>query len=245
MLSSIIIGGGPGGLGPLIWAAQHGLLPDWLDRGVAVGDTGHILSSGAIMLALSLVQVGCAAGATYFGAQAAMAFGRDLRRAIVSQVASFSAREVGKFGPPSLITRTTNDVQQVQTLVLMTCTMLIAAPIMCIGGLVMALREDLELSRLLLEESQLDPALEHTHTFYEGVGCIECNGTGYKGRMAICELLNLSDRIREMILEKRPTSEIKKTAREEGMRFLRESAVERVLEGITTLREINKVTFVE
>jgi type II secretory ATPase GspE/PulE/Tfp pilus assembly ATPase PilB-like protein len=99
--------------------------------------------------------------------------------------------------------------------------------------------------RLLLEESGLDPALEHTHVFYEGVGCIECNGTGYKGRTAICELLDLTDRIREMILERRPTSEIKKVAREEGMRFLRESAVERVLEGLTTLREINKVTFVE
>jgi type IV pilus assembly protein PilB len=100
-------------------------------------------------------------------------------------------------------------------------------------------------SRALLEESGLDLALEHSHRFYEGVGCIECNGTGYKGRQAICELLDLTDRIREMILEKRPTSEIKKVAREEGMRFLRESAVERVLEGVTTLREINKVTFVE
>ena len=97
----------------------------------------------------------------------------------------------------------------------------------------------------LLEESGLDPSLASTHTFYEGIGCIECNATGYKGRMAICELLDLSDHIREMILEKRPTSEIKKAAREEGMRFLRESAVERVMEGITTLREINKVTFVE
>jgi type IV pilus assembly protein PilB len=102
-----------------------------------------------------------------------------------------------------------------------------------------------KVSRALLEESGLDPVLEHSHRFYEGVGCIECNGTGYKGRQAICELLDLSDRIREMILEKRPTSEIKKAAREEGMRFLRESAVERVFEGITTLREINKVTFVE
>ena len=100
-------------------------------------------------------------------------------------------------------------------------------------------------SRALLEESGLDPTFEHSHRFYEGVGCIECNGTGYKGRQAICELLDLTDRIREMILEKRPTSEIKKVAREEGMRFLRESAVERVLEGVTTLREINKVTFVE
>src|SRR5436189_942295 len=102
-----------------------------------------------------------------------------------------------------------------------------------------------KVNRGLLEESGLDTGLEYTHTFYEGIGCIECGGTGYKGRMAICELLDLTDRIREMILERRPTSEIKKTAREEGMRFLRESAVERVMSGITTLREINKVTFVE
>jgi type IV pilus assembly protein PilB len=100
-------------------------------------------------------------------------------------------------------------------------------------------------TRLMLEESGLDPALEHSHTFYEGIGCIECGGTGYKGRTAICELLDLSDHIRELILEKRPTSEIKKAAREEGMRFLRESAVEQVMNGKTTLREINKVTFVE
>jgi type II secretory ATPase GspE/PulE/Tfp pilus assembly ATPase PilB-like protein len=106
-------------------------------------------------------------------------------------------------------------------------------------------RRPIRVSIQQLEESGLDPGLERTQTFFEGVGCIECNGTGYKGRMAICELLDLTDRIREMILEKRPTSEIKKAAREEGMRFLRESAVERVLEGITTLREINKVTFVE
>jgi type IV pilus assembly protein PilB len=106
-------------------------------------------------------------------------------------------------------------------------------------------KRPLEVSRALLEESGLDPELATTHTFYEGTGCIECNSTGYKGRMAICELLDLTDRIREMILEKRSTSEIKKAAREDGMRFLRESAVERVMEGITTLREINKVTFVE
>jgi type IV pilus assembly protein PilB len=106
-------------------------------------------------------------------------------------------------------------------------------------------KRPVRISRQLLEESGLDPALATTHTFYEGVGCIECNGTGYKGRMAICELLDLTDRIREMILEKRPTSEIKKAARDEGMRFLRESAVERVMEGVTTLKEINKVTFVE
>ena len=100
-------------------------------------------------------------------------------------------------------------------------------------------------TRALLEESGLDATLEHQQAFYEGLGRIECGGTGYKGRTAICELLDLSDRIREMILAKRPTSEIKKAAREEGMRFLRESAVEQVMAGVTTLREINKVTFVE
>jgi type IV pilus assembly protein PilB len=97
----------------------------------------------------------------------------------------------------------------------------------------------------LLEESALDPKLAQTHRFYEGAGCIECGGTGFKGRTAICELLDLSDHIREMILDRRPNSEVKKIAHEEGMRFLRESAVEKVLLGLTTLREINKVTFVE
>src|SRR3954452_20681651 len=97
----------------------------------------------------------------------------------------------------------------------------------------------------LLAESALPAGFANTHVFYEGAGCIECGGTGYKGRTAICELLDPSDRIREMILERRPTSEIKKVAREEGMRFLRESAVEQVMLGRTTLREINKVTFVE
>ena len=101
------------------------------------------------------------------------------------------------------------------------------------------------MTRAMLEESAMDASLADTHTFYEGAGCIECGGTGFKGRMAICELLDLTDSIREMILERRPSSEIKKTAHEEGMRFLRESAVEKVLQGATTLREINKVTFVE
>jgi type II secretory ATPase GspE/PulE/Tfp pilus assembly ATPase PilB-like protein len=99
--------------------------------------------------------------------------------------------------------------------------------------------------RKALEDSGMDPALADSQRFYEGAGCIECGGTGFKGRTAICELLDLSDRIREMILERRPTSEVKKTAHDEGMRFLRESAVEKVLLGQTTLREINKVTFVE
>jgi type IV pilus assembly protein PilB len=106
-------------------------------------------------------------------------------------------------------------------------------------------RRPVKASPVLLEESALDPGLADTHTFYEGAGCIECGGTGFKGRTAICELLDLSDQIREMILARRPTSEIKKAARDEGMRFLRECAVERVLMGLTTLREINKVTFVE
>ena len=100
-------------------------------------------------------------------------------------------------------------------------------------------------NQALLEESALSPTLAGTHAFYEGAGCIECGGTGFKGRTAICELLDLSDQIREMILARRPSSEIKKAARDEGMRFLRECAVERVLMGLTTLREINKVTFVE
>jgi type IV pilus assembly protein PilB len=82
-------------------------------------------------------------------------------------------------------------------------------------------------------------------TFYEGRGCSECNGTGFYGRMAITELLDLSDRIRALILEKRPTAEIKAAAKEEGMSFLRESAVRKVFLGETTLREINKVTFVD
>jgi type IV pilus assembly protein PilB len=96
-----------------------------------------------------------------------------------------------------------------------------------------------------LDEAALPPMLADTHQFWEGAGCMECGGTGFKGRTAICELLDLSDRIREMILDRRPASEIKKAAHEEGMRFLRESAVEKVLTGLTTLREINKVTFVE
>jgi len=102
-----------------------------------------------------------------------------------------------------------------------------------------------KISRVMLDESALDPALEHSGLFFEGAGCIECGGTGYRGRTAICELLDLTDNIRELILSRRPSSEIKKAARDEGMRFLRESAVEIVLKGVTTLREINKVTFVE
>ena len=97
----------------------------------------------------------------------------------------------------------------------------------------------------ILEASGLDAQQWGPATFYEGVGCIECSGTGYRGRTAIHELLDLSDRIREMILAKKPTSEIRRAAREEGMRFLRESALDKVRAGVTTLKEINKVTFIE
>jgi type II secretory ATPase GspE/PulE/Tfp pilus assembly ATPase PilB-like protein len=106
-------------------------------------------------------------------------------------------------------------------------------------------KRPVKMSKEMLVESALDPSLADSQTFYEGEGCIECGGTGYKGRTAICELMDLSDRIRDMILERRPTSEIKKAAKEDGMMFLRECAVGRVMSGITTLREINKVTFVE
>ena len=95
-----------------------------------------------------------------------------------------------------------------------------------------------------LDESGLPESMKDT-VFYEGSGCIECNGTGYHGRLAIAELLDLSDRIRGMILDRRPASEIKNAAREEGMIFLREAALAKVREGKTTLREINKVTFVD
>ncbi len=106
-------------------------------------------------------------------------------------------------------------------------------------------KHPIEASSAMLEESGLPGHFAETYTFYEGAGCIECGGTGYKGRTALCELLVLSDQIREMILDRKPGSDIKKAAREEGMRFLRESAIERVLSGVTTLREVNKVTFVE
>ncbi len=106
-------------------------------------------------------------------------------------------------------------------------------------------RQPAALSREALSESAMDPGLAATHTFYEGGGCVECGGTGFKGRMAICELLDLTDHIRELILDRKPISEIKRAAKDQGMRFLRESAVDRVMLGLTTLREINKVTFVE
>jgi len=130
--------------------ALPNLNADIIDEGVVTGDTGFILRTGAIMLGITLVQIACAIVAVYFGARTAMGLGRDLRGAIFTRVGEFSEREVSRFGAPSLITRTTNDVQQVQMLVLMTCTMLVATPIQSIGGVVFALREDVQLSWILV-----------------------------------------------------------------------------------------------
>ncbi|MFC8423186.1 ABC transporter ATP-binding protein [Streptomyces sp. NPDC057236] len=123
---------------------------DIIDRGVVEGDSGYILGYGALMIGISLVQVVCNIGAVYYGARTASALGRDVRAAVFDRVQSFSAREVGHFGAPSLITRTTNDVQQVQMLVLMTFTLMVSAPIMCVGGIVMALGLDVPLSGVLV-----------------------------------------------------------------------------------------------
>jgi len=121
-----------------------------IDNGVATGNTGYIWALGGVMLAVSLVQIGGQIGATFFGARASMSFGRDLRSAIFDRALSFSAKEVNHFGAPTLITRNTNDVQQLQMLVLMTAIMIVSAPLMMIGGVVMALREDVGLSWLIL-----------------------------------------------------------------------------------------------
>ncbi|MET7718575.1 ABC transporter ATP-binding protein [Streptomyces sp. NPDC005407] len=123
---------------------------DIIDNGVVKGDTGYILQVGAVMIAVSVVQVVCNIGAVFYGARTASALGRDVRAAVFDRVQSFSAREVGHFGSPSLITRTTNDVQQVQMLVLMAFTLMVSAPIMCVGGIIMALGQDVPLSAVLL-----------------------------------------------------------------------------------------------
>ncbi|HZZ96913.1 MAG TPA: ABC transporter ATP-binding protein [Jatrophihabitantaceae bacterium] len=122
---------------------------DIIDNGVAQGDTGYIVHVGGWMLAVTVVQIAASIVAVYFGARTAMSFGRDLRTTIFSRVGTFSAREVAHFGAPSLITRNTNDVQQVQMLVVMACTLMIGAPIMCVGGIIMALHEDAGMSWLL------------------------------------------------------------------------------------------------
>jgi len=121
-----------------------------IDNGVVKGDTGYILSFGALMIGISLAQVVCNIGAVYYGARTASALGRDVRAAVFDRVQSFSAREVGQFGAPTLITRTTNDVQQVQMLALMTFTLMVSAPIMCVGGIVLALGLDVPLSGVLI-----------------------------------------------------------------------------------------------
>ncbi|CAL9570202.1 putative ABC transporter ATP-binding protein [Streptomyces sp. enrichment culture] len=123
---------------------------DIIDNGVVQGDTGYILGYGGLMIGISLVQVVCNVGAVYYGARTASALGRDLRAAVFDRVQSFSAREVGHFGAPSLITRTTNDVQQIQMLTLMAFTLMVSAPIMCVGGVVLALGLDVPLSGVLV-----------------------------------------------------------------------------------------------
>ncbi|MCL3861936.1 ABC transporter ATP-binding protein [Actinotalea sp. K2] len=123
---------------------------DLIDQGVALGDTSYILRTGGVMLAITLVQVLCAVAAVYVGARVAMSLGRDVRASVFDHVQTFSAREMGHFGAPSLITRTTNDVQQVQMVVLLSLTLMIAAPVMVVGGVFMAVREDVQLSALLL-----------------------------------------------------------------------------------------------
>jgi ATP-binding cassette subfamily B protein len=127
-----------------------GLNADIIDKGVVTGDTGYIVRTGAMMLVVTLVQIVCAVVAVYFGARTAMALGRDLRAGVFNKVQTFAAREVAQFGASTLITRSTNDVQQVQMIVFMTFTFMVAAPIMCFGGIVLALRQDLKLSTLLV-----------------------------------------------------------------------------------------------
>jgi ATP-binding cassette subfamily B protein len=126
------------------------LTADIIDKGVVTGDTDYIWRTGGLMLLVTLVQVGFAIGAVYFGARVAMAFGRDVRGALFHRVTDYSAQDVAHFGAPSLITRITNDVTQVQMLVLMSCTLLVAAPITIVGGVILAIREDGPLSLLLL-----------------------------------------------------------------------------------------------
>ncbi len=123
---------------------------DIIDNGVVLGDTGYILRVGGVMLAISALQVACAIGAVFLGARTAMSVGRDLRHAVFTRVQRFSLAEAGRFGAPSLITRSTNDAQQVQMVTFMSFVIIVMAPIMMIGGIIMAVRQDLGLSALLL-----------------------------------------------------------------------------------------------
>jgi len=141
----------------VVFQLAQSLLSLWLptlnaditDNGIAKGDTGYIVMVGAGMLGVTLLQVACSIAAVYFGAKVAMRVGRDLRGAIFEKVGEFSEREVSRFGAPSLITRNTNDVQQVQMLVLMTCTLLVSAPILAVGGIILAMQQDIQLSWLI------------------------------------------------------------------------------------------------
>lgn len=126
------------------------LMADIIDYGVVKGDTGYIMRTGGIMLAVTLLQIGCSITAVFFGARTAMALGRDIRHGLFGRVQWLSVREVGRFGTPSLITRATNDVQQVQMLALMSFTLMASAPIMAVGGIILALNQDVQLSALLL-----------------------------------------------------------------------------------------------
>ncbi|GAB2970556.1 ABC transporter ATP-binding protein [Nocardioides montaniterrae] len=122
---------------------------DIIDKGVVRGDTSYVVHTGALMLAVSLAQAVCAVAAAWFGAHVSMAFGRDVRRNVFAQVGRFSAREVTLIGAPSLITRATNDVQQVQMLTMLTCTMAVQIPILMVGSIAMAMHVDLAMSWLV------------------------------------------------------------------------------------------------
>jgi ATP-binding cassette subfamily B multidrug efflux pump len=121
-----------------------------IDDGIAKGDSATIVRLGVLMFAVTALQVLCAVGAVYFGSRAGMGFGRDLRSAMFNHITTFSEHETARFGAPTLLTRTTNDVRQIQFLVQMACTVLVAAPIMCVGGIFMAIHQDAGLSWLLL-----------------------------------------------------------------------------------------------
>jgi ATP-binding cassette subfamily B multidrug efflux pump len=121
-----------------------------IDDGIAKGDTAAIVRLGGLMFVVTALQVLCAVGAVYFGSRAGMGFGRDLRSAMFHRITTFSEHETARFGAPTLLTRTTNDVRQIQFLVQMACTVLVAAPIMCVGGIAMAIHQDAGLSWLLL-----------------------------------------------------------------------------------------------
>ena len=155
-----------------------------IDQGVLPGDNDFIRRTGAVMVGFSIVQIVFSIGAVWFGARAAMAFGRDIRRDLFDKVLSFSAREVGHFGAPSLITRITNDVQQVQTLVVLVCTMMIAAPMTMIVGVVMAVREEPGLSPVLMVSmpaavvvlgflvSRMVPAFQQMQAFIDRINLV-------------------------------------------------------------------------